>query len=183
MNDKYNGELHRLMMTFGFCAKFRDRAFIQRKIQEAGVEKVVTTTDRSGYPKGMADNVFVGPLGTYGAFIEAKTGDGKNRERFSFDKWTEEQRAFAGVCAWVNIPYLIFLSMGNRVGGVTYPRKAWIMSGVVLYDLELAAREVDRKSLSYKTAVERLSAYELTWDKGQWTIPTTHSIRQTLHLV
>lgn len=162
MRDKFSGEAHELFASMGFYKKFADAGW--RDFQKRQVEKQEDP--------GLADSILI-PT-TMGCsfkpiFIEHKTGEGKNRERFAFSKWGERQREFHVACAWSGLPYYLFLVMGNRVGGKEYGRIAFLMPGETMLEIERMAD--GRKSLSYATAIKLLEKERLLWTTGRWCIP------------
>lgn len=162
MRDKFSGEAHALFSELGFYKKFAD----------AGYRYAPTKTMEAQEDPGLADSILI-PT-TMGCsfqpiFIEHKTGEGKNRERFTFAKWGERQRQFHVACAWSGIPYYLFLVMGSRIGGKEYGRVAFLMPGETMLNIEQLAGE--RKSLSYATAVKLLEKEALVWQKGKWCVP------------
>jgi len=183
MKDKWSVELSRLMGQHGLCVKFRDRSWISDKAEQ---HPKAAGSEKAGYAAGLADNMFIGSnlrgRQSLAALFEVKTGSGSSYERFVYEGWTHDQRVCAVACAWSGIPYYLFLVMGVRIGGRDYPRRAWIIKPLMMLDMESDPIYKGRKSLSYKTAVSVWADYELTWSKGQWTIPLNHSVRRELNL-
>lgn len=172
MRDKFSGEAHALFASMGFYKKFED----------AGYRNAQTKTMEAQQDPGLADSVLI-PT-TMGRsfqpiFIEHKTGEGGDRERFTFAKWGERQRQFHVACAWSGIPYYLFLVMGYRIGGKKYPRSAFLMPAERMLEIEVMA--AGRKSLSYATAKELLKKEELVWESGRWHMPPHNPLQILLN--
>lgn len=163
MRDNNSSEIARSLYPYGFYKKHTDAGWAnkQKKLMQKQADP------------GLADGYFVTYSGWF-AWVEAKRGD---YTRFDFAGWNERQREFAVACAWMDIPYWMFLTMGERINGKNYPRVAWLMPGKVYADVETEA--YPRKSVSYGTAVARWQTWQLLWaGSGRWEFPEGHPFGQ-----
>lgn len=116
-------------------------------------------------PVGRAD--YFCTLGTYGFVVEVKAGE----TRFDFSQLSEDQRSWAE-WYWYDRygDWLLWLSLGKRLGGKKYPRKTWLIPYDHYINIEGYIAE-NRKSIPYDAACEHFADWELEHDDNGWLKP------------
>ena len=105
------------------------------------------------------------------AYIEAKTGT----TNLPFKNWKPEQRDWYYKFADRGLLYWLHITMGHRIGGKKYPRRAILVPAEMFLSWEI---ESPRLSLSYDQATN--SKYCLEWIPGHgFSIPTGHLFYST----
>lgn len=172
MRDKFSGEVAATLKPYGIYRKLQDRGYKVKLDPSAGLG---TADVEPGFPDGF----FIGSH--KGALIEAKTGQGTSRERLPYAAWRPNQvRWYLENCEPRQIPYYLFINMGEAINHAKYPRIALLMPASTF--LSFANRNQNRKSLSYDEAKE-LKSLRLTWaGYGRWLIPDYSRFYQEMRL-